>query len=121
MLDDARANVRNQYQAMREALELEEQQALLCVAKEEARSLGGVEDQLGLLQSTLTTLQHSMGSLTNLADATGAHRAQDQAFIMVPLPILASLVLLKTNLLTEYQCPPYALNPQRLQRLDSAL
>ncbi|KAG5273783.1 hypothetical protein AALO_G00155460 [Alosa alosa] len=82
VLDEARANVRNQYQAMREALDLEEQQALRCVSKEEAGSLAGVEDQLSLLHDSLTTIQHSVGSLTKLADATGALRVQDQAFIM---------------------------------------
>ncbi|KAL2093965.1 hypothetical protein ACEWY4_011277 [Coilia grayii] len=82
VLEEARANVRSQYQAMREALEQEEQQALMCVAKVEARSLGAVEGQLDLLQGSLTTIQHSMDTLTGLADATGALRAQDQAFIM---------------------------------------
>ncbi|XP_063052099.1 tripartite motif-containing protein 16 isoform X2 [Engraulis encrasicolus] len=82
VLEEARANVQSQYQAMREALDQEEQQALRCVAQEEARSLGGVEGQLHLLQGSLTTIQHSMDTLTGLADATGVLRAQDQAFIM---------------------------------------
>ncbi|XP_062403058.1 E3 ubiquitin/ISG15 ligase TRIM25 [Sardina pilchardus] len=82
ILDEAQANVRNQYQAMREALDQEEQQALRCVSQEEASSLGGVEDQLDLLHGSLTTIQHSVDSLTRLADASGALRVQDQAFIM---------------------------------------
>uniref|UniRef100_A0A8B9HYR2 Si:dkey-29p10.4 n=1 Tax=Astyanax mexicanus TaxID=7994 RepID=A0A8B9HYR2_ASTMX len=80
-----RAAVVQQYQAMREALELEEQQALLCVAQEESRVLGSIDEQLSTLNDGLRTIQTTFNSLQRLADAEGASRAQDQAFIMVRL------------------------------------
>uniref|UniRef100_A0AAY4CCF7 Uncharacterized protein n=2 Tax=Denticeps clupeoides TaxID=299321 RepID=A0AAY4CCF7_9TELE len=82
VLEEARSNIRMQYQRIREALEQEEQQALRCVDQEEARTLMGVEEQIGQLESSLTSVQGSMDKFTGLADGTGALRAQDQAFIM---------------------------------------
>lgn len=82
VVEGTRAAVVQQYQAMREALELEEQQALHCVAQEERRVLGSIDEQLGRLNNGLRTIQTTFNSLQRLADAEGASRAQDQAFIM---------------------------------------
>lgn len=82
VVEGTRAAVVQQYQAMREALELEEQQALLCVAQEESRVLGSIDEQLSTLNNGLRTVQTTLNSLQRLADAEGASRAQDQAFIM---------------------------------------
>uniref|UniRef100_A0A3B1KL34 Si:dkey-29p10.4 n=1 Tax=Astyanax mexicanus TaxID=7994 RepID=A0A3B1KL34_ASTMX len=82
VVEGTRAAVVQQYQAMREALELEEQQALLCVAQEESRVLGSIDEQLSTLNDGLRTIQTTFNSLQRLADAEGASRAQDQAFIM---------------------------------------
>ncbi|KAF3855005.1 hypothetical protein F7725_023060 [Dissostichus mawsoni] len=60
VLSKARAGVQQQYGAIREALEQEEQSALQCVAKEEKRVLGGLEEKLSHLQSSLQSA--NMGS-----------------------------------------------------------
>lgn len=78
-----RAAVVQQYQAMREALKIEEQQALHCVSQEENRVLKSIQAQLDMLNPALTTMQSSFHLLTNLVDAQGPSRVQDQAFIMV--------------------------------------
>ncbi|KAI4892801.1 hypothetical protein NFI96_002487 [Prochilodus magdalenae] len=82
VVEGTRAAVIQQYQALREALEMEEQQALHCVSQEESRVLGSIEEQLGTLNHGLNTIQSTFNSLQRLADAHGAARAQDQAFIM---------------------------------------
>ncbi|XP_034390743.1 E3 ubiquitin/ISG15 ligase TRIM25 isoform X4 [Cyclopterus lumpus] len=81
-LRDARAGVQQQYNAIREALELEEQSALQCVTKEEKRVLGGLEEKLGHLRSSLQSIQQGLHTLEGLADAKGDKRIQDQVFIM---------------------------------------
>uniref|UniRef100_UPI0037E708B9 tripartite motif-containing protein 14 n=1 Tax=Semicossyphus pulcher TaxID=241346 RepID=UPI0037E708B9 len=81
VLSDARARVQQQYGAIKEALEQEEQSALNCVSKEESRVLGGLEEKLGHLRSSLQSIQQGLHTLEGLADAKGDKRIQDQAFI----------------------------------------
>lgn len=83
LLGEAQAGVKQQYAAIREALEQEEQSALQCVIKEEKRVLGGLEEKLGHLQSSLQSIQQGLHTLEGLADAKGEKRIHDQAFIMV--------------------------------------
>ncbi|XP_042352791.1 E3 ubiquitin/ISG15 ligase TRIM25 [Plectropomus leopardus] len=82
VLSEARAGVQQQYRAIREALEQEEQTALGCVTKEENRVLGGLEEKLSHLQSSLQSVQKGLHTLEALADAKGDKRIQDQVFIM---------------------------------------
>ncbi|XP_041853298.1 tripartite motif-containing protein 14 [Melanotaenia boesemani] len=82
VLIEAHAGVKQQYGAIREALEQEEQSALQCVTKEENRVLGGLEEKLGHLRSSLQSIQSSLHTLEGLADAKGDRQVQDQAFIM---------------------------------------
>ncbi|XP_028288025.1 E3 ubiquitin/ISG15 ligase TRIM25 [Parambassis ranga] len=82
LLGEAQAGVKQQYAAIREALEQEEQSALQCVTKEEKRVLGGLEEKLGHLQSSLQSIQQGLHTLEGLADAKGEKRIHDQAFIM---------------------------------------
>ncbi|XP_033823751.1 E3 ubiquitin/ISG15 ligase TRIM25 [Periophthalmus magnuspinnatus] len=77
---ETHSGVKQQYGAIREALEQEEQMALQCVAQEEKRVLGGLETKLGQLQSSLQSIQRGLHSLEGLADTKGDK--QDQAFIM---------------------------------------
>ncbi|CAK6961599.1 tripartite motif-containing protein 14 [Scomber scombrus] len=81
-LSEARAGVQQQYGAIREALEQEEQTALQCVTKEESKVLGGLEEKLSQLQSSLQSIQQGLHTLEGLADAKGEKHIQDQAFIM---------------------------------------
>lgn len=83
VLSEARTGVQQQYGAIREALEQEEQLSLQCVRKEESRVLGGLEEKLGHLRSALQSIQQGLHTMEGLADAKGDHRIQDQAFIMV--------------------------------------
>lgn len=83
VLTTALDGVKQQYGAIREALDQEEQSALCCVKKEENRVLGGLEKKLCLLQSSLRSIQNGLHNLEGLADARADTRAQDQAFIMV--------------------------------------
>ncbi|KAM7003433.1 tripartite motif-containing protein 14 [Tautogolabrus adspersus] len=82
VLSEAQAGVQQQYGAIREALDQEEQSALNCVSKEESRVLGGLEKKLSHLQSSLQSIQQGLHTLEGLADAKGDERIQDQAFIM---------------------------------------
>uniref|UniRef100_A0A3Q3M8V5 Si:dkey-29p10.4 n=1 Tax=Labrus bergylta TaxID=56723 RepID=A0A3Q3M8V5_9LABR len=82
VLSEARAGVQQQYGAIREALDQEEQSTLNCVSKEERRVIGGLEEKLGHLQSSLQSIQQGLHTLEGLADAKGDERIQDQAFIM---------------------------------------
>nr|XP_043893016.1 E3 ubiquitin/ISG15 ligase TRIM25 [Solea senegalensis] len=81
-LSEAREGVQQQYGAIREVLEQEEQSALQCVMKEESRVVGGLEEKLGQLQSSLLSIQQGLHTLEGLADSKGDKRIQDQAFIM---------------------------------------
>lgn len=83
VLREARAAVQQQYSVIREALDQEEQTALQCVAKEESRALGGLDEKLGHLRTSLQSVQQGLHILEGLADAKGDKRIQDQAFIMV--------------------------------------
>ncbi|XP_035013758.1 E3 ubiquitin/ISG15 ligase TRIM25 [Hippoglossus stenolepis] len=82
VLSEARKGVQQQYEAIREALEQEEQSALQCVMKEESRVLGGLEEKLSHLSSSLLSIQQGLHTLEELADAKGDKRVQEQAFIM---------------------------------------
>lgn len=83
LLDEAERSVQQQYAAIREALDEEEQTALLCVKKEESRVLVGLEDKLGQLKSFLLSVQQSLHVLEGLADAKGDNHIGNQAFIAV--------------------------------------
>ncbi|KAF3688672.1 Tripartite motif-containing protein 16 Estrogen-responsive B box protein [Channa argus] len=82
VLTEAREGVQQHYRTIREALEQEEQSTLQCVIKEETRVLGGLEDKLSHLQSSLQSIQQGLHTLEGLADARGDKRVQDQAFII---------------------------------------
>ncbi|XP_019935050.2 tripartite motif-containing protein 14 isoform X1 [Paralichthys olivaceus] len=82
VLSEAREGVQQQYGAIREALEQEEQSALQCVMKEESRVLGGLEEKLSHLRSCLLSIQQGLHTLEELADAKVDKRIQEQAFIM---------------------------------------
>lgn len=82
LLNAALAGVKQQYGAIREALNQEEQSAVECVTKEEKRVLGGLEAKLCHLQSSLESVQTGLRTLDDLAGAKGDGRIQDQAFIV---------------------------------------
>ncbi|CAJ1056411.1 E3 ubiquitin/ISG15 ligase TRIM25 [Xyrichtys novacula] len=82
VLNESRAAVQQQYGAIREALEQEEQSALNCVSKEENRVVGGLEEKLSQLRSSLQSIQKGLYTLEGLADNKGDKHVQDQAFIM---------------------------------------
>ncbi|KAK3526271.1 hypothetical protein QTP70_021304 [Hemibagrus guttatus] len=90
-LEGVRAAVTQQYQAMRDALKIEEQQALHCVSQEENRVLRSIQAEHDMLNPVLTTIQSTFHPLSNLSDAQGASRVQDQAFIMEYKKITESL------------------------------
>lgn len=75
--------MQQQYAAIREALEQEEQSALQCVTKEEIRVLGGLEEKVGRLRGSMNSLQQGLLTLEGLADTKADKRIQEQAFIMV--------------------------------------
>lgn len=83
VLREARAAAQQQYLVLREALDQEEQTALQCVAKEENRVLGGLDEKLSHLRTSLQSVQQGLHILEGLADAKGDTRIQDQAFIVV--------------------------------------
>lgn len=92
VLRGAQEGVLQQYTAIREALEQEEQSALQCVMKEKSRVLGGLEEKLDQLNSSLQSIQRGLHTLEELADARGDQRIQDQAFIMVSWILGRSIV-----------------------------
>ncbi|TWW75926.1 E3 ubiquitin/ISG15 ligase TRIM25 isoform X1 [Takifugu flavidus] len=81
VLEKARTSVLQQYAAIREALDQEEQTALQCVAKEESRVLGGLEEKLGNLRSSLQSIQKGLHIFEGLADAKGDKHIGDQVFV----------------------------------------
>lgn len=83
VLDEARTSVLQQYAAIREALDQEEQTALQCLAKEESRVLGGLEEKLGNLRSSLQSIQKGLHIFEGLADAKGDKHVGDQVFVRV--------------------------------------
>ncbi|XP_056137899.1 tripartite motif-containing protein 16 isoform X2 [Lampris incognitus] len=82
VLTEARAGVQQQYGAIKEALEQEEQSALQCVRQEENRALGGLESQLSQLQGSLISVQQGLHILEGLADTQRDEQVREQAFIM---------------------------------------
>lgn len=102
VLSEARAGVQQQYGAIREALEQEEQSALQCVTKEENRVLGGLEEKLGHLRSSLQSIQQGLHTLEGLADAKGDKRIMDQVFIMVCWMLGEEPICFVYNLLLAY-------------------
>ena len=75
--------VQHQYAAIREALDQEEKLALQCVTMEESRVLGGLEQKLVHLQSSLQSTQQGLHILESLADTKEDKQIQAQAFIVV--------------------------------------
>lgn len=110
VLSEARAGVQQQYGTIREALEQEEQTALECVTKEESRVLGGLEEKLGYLQSSLQSIQQGLHTLEGLADAKGDKRIQDQLFIMVCWISGETPVCLFVCLLVKYKIYCWLMN-----------
>uniref|UniRef100_A0A671SE77 E3 ubiquitin/ISG15 ligase TRIM25-like n=1 Tax=Sinocyclocheilus anshuiensis TaxID=1608454 RepID=A0A671SE77_9TELE len=116
-LEDVRAAVLQQYHAMREALEQEEEQALLCVTQEEDRVLGSIEKQLDTLQGALISSQSIVNTLQGMTSAEGASQYQDQAFIMYNC-------VMSSSSLTELSDPvqnldsPEEINHNRLDCLN---
>uniref|UniRef100_A0A8C6WVY3 Si:dkey-29p10.4 n=1 Tax=Neogobius melanostomus TaxID=47308 RepID=A0A8C6WVY3_9GOBI len=102
--------LKQQYGAIREALEQEEQMAQQCVAQEEKSVLGGLETKLGHLQSSLQSIQKGLHTLEALADAKGDKRIQDQAFIMEYGKVAQTLV-------DQFEAPD-EINQGRLQCLQ---
>lgn len=88
-MSDTQAGVKQQYSTIKEALEQEEQLALQCVKKEENRVLGGLEEKLCHLHSSLQSIQQGLHTLESLADTRGDNSFKDQAFIMVRSFLLA--------------------------------
>ncbi|KAM6937294.1 tripartite motif-containing protein 14 [Xenentodon cancila] len=82
VLNEAQACLKKQYEAIREALEQEEQLSLQCVLKEENKVLGGLEEKLCRLQNSLQSIQNGLHKLESLSDAKGEKPVQDQAFLM---------------------------------------
>ncbi|XP_069019360.1 tripartite motif-containing protein 14 [Embiotoca jacksoni] len=103
-LSETRDAVKQQYGAIREALEQEEQSALQCVTKEENRVLGGLEEKLHHLRSSLQSIQQGLHTLEGLADAKGDKRIQDQAFIMEYSKI-AQLISDMGSCVEEFEVP----------------
>ncbi|XP_062318488.1 tripartite motif-containing protein 14 [Osmerus eperlanus] len=116
VLREARAAVQQQYGAVREALEQEEHQALLCVSQEESRAVGGLEGQLALLRDSLTTVQRGLHAVEGLADATGVARVQEQAFILEYSKVTKSVDEGQVSV-DEFQ-PPEEVNRARLASLQ---
>lgn len=83
VLDEAQASVLQQYAAIREALDREEQTALQCVSKEESRVLRGLEEKVGNLRSSMQSVQQGLHILEGLADAKGDQHIDGQVFIRV--------------------------------------
>lgn len=83
VLDEAQRSVLQQYAAIREALDREEQTALQCVSKEESRVLRGLEEKVGGLRSSLQSVQQGLHILEGLADAKGDKGINGQVFIRV--------------------------------------
>lgn len=92
VLSEAQARVQQQYAVIRESLDHEEQTALQCVTKEESRVLGGLEEKLSHLRSSLQSIQQGLNTLEGLADAKGDKCIQEQAFIVVRLMLRDKLV-----------------------------
>lgn len=103
-LDDAHTGVQLQYRAMHEALEQEEQTALLCVAQEQSRKVGRLEVQISGLLESLSSVQRGLNTLEGLADAKGPAQVQEQAFIMEYSKITQTLNE-SGNLVEEIQDP----------------
>ncbi|XP_061630826.1 E3 ubiquitin/ISG15 ligase TRIM25 [Phyllopteryx taeniolatus] len=82
VLSKARSGVCQQYAAIREALQQEEQSALRCVEQEESKVVGSLEEKLSYLHNSLQSIQEGLHTLETLVDAKGENLIRDQAFIM---------------------------------------
>lgn len=113
---ETRSGVKQQYGAIREALEQEEQVAQQCVAQEEKRVLGGLESKLSHLQSSLQSIQKGLHSLEALVDSKGDRYIQDQAFIM-EYGKVAQMASTMGSVVDQFESPD-AINQARLQCLQ---
>ncbi|XP_051953394.1 tripartite motif-containing protein 14-like isoform X2 [Xyrauchen texanus] len=116
-LEKVRAAVLQKYQAMREALENEEAQALHCVAQEKDRVLGSIERQLDTLQGALISSQSVLNTLQGMTTTQGPSQYQDQAFIMEYSKIAAQLNGLSDTV--QNLEPPQDVNQGRLDCLQA--
>ncbi|XP_077372015.1 tripartite motif-containing protein 14 [Festucalex cinctus] len=82
VLNVTRAGIRQQYAAIAEVLQQEEQSVLKCVEEEESRVVGGLQEKLSLLRDSLRSIQGGLHTLETLVDAKGQNLIRDQAFIM---------------------------------------
>lgn len=114
-LEDVRAAVLQQYHAMQEALEQEQEQALLCVSQEENRVLGSIEKQLHTLQGALMSSQSILNTLQGMTNNEGASQYQDQAFIMEYSKIAGQLAGLSDPV--QNLRAPHEINQERLECL----
>nr|XP_015224085.1 PREDICTED: E3 ubiquitin/ISG15 ligase TRIM25-like [Lepisosteus oculatus] len=115
-VSQARAHVQQQYEAMRAALDAEEQLALQSLSREESRALGDIEAQLEQLQDTLQLTQKNMGALESLSDTRGTSRIRDQAFVLEYSKISKSMRQMCSPV--EELTPPRELDQMRLDRLQ---
>ncbi|MBN3317876.1 TRI16 protein, partial [Atractosteus spatula] len=115
-VSQARAHVQQQYEAMRAALDAEEQLALQSLSREESRALGDIEAQLEQLQDTLQLTQKNMGALESLSDTRGTSRIRDQAFVLEYSKISKSMSQMCSPV--EELTPPRELDQMRLDRLQ---
>ncbi|XP_029953112.1 E3 ubiquitin/ISG15 ligase TRIM25 [Salarias fasciatus] len=104
LLSAALVGVQQQYGAIREALDQEEQSVVQCVTKEEKRVLGGLEEKLCHLQSSLESIRTGLQTLDSLAGAKGDGRVQDQAFI-VEYAKIAQMTSCLQNGMEEFETP----------------
>ncbi|XP_051512317.1 E3 ubiquitin/ISG15 ligase TRIM25-like isoform X2 [Myxocyprinus asiaticus] len=126
-LEEVRAAVLQHYQAMREALEHEEAQAMHCLAQEKDRVLGSIERQLDTLQGALISSQSILNTLQGMTTEQEPSQYQDQAFIMEYSKIAAQLNGLSDPV--QNLKPPQEVNQGRLdclqdwteRRLDTVL
>ncbi|XP_023683107.2 E3 ubiquitin/ISG15 ligase TRIM25 [Paramormyrops kingsleyae] len=81
LLGSTRSRVQEQYAAMREALELEELQAMQSLNREESWVMGCIGHQLRLQTDLLKGVQLAASRLEKLMDDKERSRIQDQAFI----------------------------------------
>ncbi|XP_700212.1 tripartite motif-containing protein 14 isoform X1 [Danio rerio] len=114
-LEEVRAAVLQQYHAMQEALEQEQEQALLCVSQEENRVLGSIEKQLHTLQGALMSSQSILNTLQGMTNNEGASQYQDQAFIMEYSKIAGQLTGL-SDPVQNFRAPQ-EINQERLECL----
>ncbi|CAN9499095.1 unnamed protein product [Ophioblennius macclurei] len=116
VLSAALVGVKQQYGAIREALDQEEQSAIQCVTKETRRVLGGLDEKLRHLQSSLDSIQTGLHTLDSLASTKGDGRVQDQAFIVEYAKIAQMTSYLQNGV--EHLETPEDVNRARLKCLQ---